>query len=81
MSHTDSTRGAVFHDRVVDRVKGDKDLSGSALFDEARRLVTWHYQWVVVHDFLRRVAGDVVVDDILKNPDAPTGPTAASGTR
>src|SRR5215216_1839451 len=64
-----------FHDRVVDRVKADKDLSGSALFDEARRLVPWHYQWVVVHDFLRRVAGDAVVDDILKNPDAPTGPT------
>jgi hypothetical protein len=56
-----------FHDRVVDRVKEEKDLSGSELFEEARRLVTWHYQWVVIHDFLRRVAGDAVVNDVLTN--------------
>ena len=56
-----------FHDRVVDRVKEDKGLSGAELFEEARRLVTWHYQWVVVHDFLRRVAGDAIVNDVLTN--------------
>ncbi|HEY6778191.1 MAG TPA: heme peroxidase family protein [Thermoleophilaceae bacterium] len=55
------------HDRVVDRVKADKGLTGSDLFEESRRLVTWHYQWVVVHDFLRRIAGDAVVDDVLTN--------------
>ena len=55
------------HDRVVDRVKEDKGLTGSDLFEEARRLATWHYQWVVVHDFLRRIAGDAVVDDVLTN--------------
>jgi hypothetical protein len=61
-----------FHDRVVDRVKENSGLSGTALFEEARRLVTWHYQWVVVKDFLRRVAGAAMVDDVLKT-DPATG--------
>ncbi len=59
-----------FHDRVVDLVAEKKKLKGVALSDEARRLVTWHYQWVVVHDFLRRIAGDGVVDDILTTDPA-----------
>ena len=61
-----------FHDRVADRVKKQKKLTGAALFEETRRLVTWHYQWLVVHDFLRRIAGPAVVDDILKT-DPATG--------
>ena len=37
------------------------------LFDEARRIVRWHYQWVVVHDFLRKIlGGDDVINDIIK---------------
>lgn len=37
------------------------------LFEEARRLTRWHYQWVVVHDFLKRICGEKIVDDILCN--------------
>jgi hypothetical protein len=34
---------------------------------EAQRLVRWHYQWIVVHDFLREhIVGPEVVDDILR---------------
>jgi hypothetical protein len=57
-----------FHNKVVDLVRKDqKALTGSELFEEARRLVTWHYQWAVVHDFLPIVAGDTVVNDVLAN--------------
>lgn len=57
-----------FHDRVVDRVRrANGQLTGEALFEEARRIVTWHYQWVVIQDFLRRIAGDAIVDDVLSN--------------
>jgi hypothetical protein len=29
--------------------------------------VRWHYQWVVLHDFLRKIlGGDDVVNDIVK---------------
>ncbi len=55
------------HDRVVDRVRRTLRLSGAALFEEARRIVTWHYQWVVVEDFLPRVAGPEVVRDVRAN--------------
>jgi hypothetical protein len=32
-------------------------LEGAELFAEAQRLVRWHYQWIVTHDFLDRIAG------------------------
>jgi hypothetical protein len=63
------------HDRVVDRVKNSTTLTGKALLDEAQRRVRWHYQWMVVHDFLPRVCGADIVGSILKDEDAPTGPT------
>jgi len=53
-----------FHNKVVDQLGGGT-LSGDALFDEAQRVVRWHYQWVVVHDFLRRIVGEEVIDDII----------------
>ena len=61
-----------FHDRAVDLVLREKpSLAGRALFEETRRLVTWHYQWVVVHDFLPRIVGQPLVDALLK-PDGTT---------
>jgi hypothetical protein len=63
------------HDRVVDRVKNGTGLTGRTLLEEAQRRVRWHYQWMVVHDFLPRVCGPEVVASILKDEDAPTGPT------
>jgi len=62
-----------FHNKVANRLKArspgrfpDTARGRKRLFDEARREVRWHYQWVVIQDFLRRIAGDAVVDDILK---------------
>lgn len=39
-------------------------------FEESRRLTRWHYQWVVLNDFLRRTVGDEMVDDVLANGPA-----------
>jgi hypothetical protein len=57
-----------FHNKVVDRLEQDGSSGkGEILFLEAQRLVRWHYQWIVVHDFLRRrIVGQQVIDDILK---------------
>lgn len=30
-------------------------LGGGSLFERARRLVCWHYQWIIRHDYLPRV--------------------------
>ncbi|MGW0737008.1 peroxidase family protein [Streptomyces sp. NPDC002851] len=37
------------------------------LFASARRLVTWHYQWIVLHDFLPMVGDPRVLQDIEEN--------------
>ena len=47
-----------FHNTVIKKVKD---------FSEARRIATWHYQWIVVNEFLRIICGDWIVDDILAN--------------
>ena len=59
-----------FHNRVVAylREPGRRPrLRGSELFSEACRLVRWHYQWIVVNDFLPRVVGDETMQSVL-NP-------------
>ncbi len=52
-----------FHNSVVDHLRFQ--VTSGQLFDEARRMVTWHYQWVVIHDFLARLVGPDVLDDVL----------------
>lgn len=36
-------------------------------FHEARRTVRWHYQWLVLNDFLPRIIMRSVLDDVLEN--------------
>ncbi len=55
-----------FHNKVADALHSD-GLEGRELFEVTRRLVTWHYQWVVVQDYLVRICGAAVVADILGN--------------
>lgn len=55
-----------FHNAVLDRVlaAGLKDMHA---FNEARRLVRWHWQWLIVHEFLPSFVGQGMVDNILGN--------------
>ena len=52
-----------FHNRVVDYL-AQKDGSAPS-FEEAQRMVRWHYQWVVLHDFLPTIVGSETVHAIL----------------
>ena len=45
----------------------------------AQQTVRWHYQWIVVHDYLRRLVGKAVIDDILK-PDTYATPSGKGYT-
>ena len=47
-----------FHNRVVEHVAATEGL-GSVIevFVRARELVRWHFQWLVVNDFLAKVVG------------------------
>ena len=46
-----------FHNAVVNHLAREENLAGKPLFEEAQRLVRWHYQWMVVHEFLPKIAG------------------------
>lgn len=54
-----------FHNAVVDHLIM-KGQTGDDLFEKAREIVTHHYQWVVIYDFLRRIVGDAVIN-LVKN--------------
>ncbi|HEY6126211.1 MAG TPA: heme peroxidase family protein [Steroidobacteraceae bacterium] len=60
-----------FHNAVVDMLLG----SGFAgdIFIEAKRLVTHHYQWAVVHDFLKRICGQAVVTQAINSSSVAKG--------
>jgi hypothetical protein len=52
------------HNRLVDRLREDGGAE-SELFDEARRALSWHYQWVIVNEFLPLLIGADLVDELL----------------
>lgn len=54
-----------FHNKVCEDLHTANGHEGAELFEEARREVTWHYQWAVVNDFLVHMCGQPVVSDIL----------------
>jgi hypothetical protein len=51
---------AKFHNAVVDYARS-QGVRREWVFETARRLTRWHYQWAVIHDFLPRFVGDELV--------------------
>jgi hypothetical protein len=60
-----------FHNRVVDHLKrdiaADEAFPNETIFDTARRLVIWHYQWIVRNEFLKWFVLREILADIEKN--------------
>src|ERR687888_104645 len=56
------------HNRLVDRLRED-GVPEPDCFDGARRAAMWHYQWVIVEDFLPTLVGRELLD-ALKDPAA-----------
>ena len=56
-----------FHNAVVAQVRATTDLDDDGVFAEARRIVTWHYQWLILNQFLPQFIGQTLVNDILAN--------------
>jgi hypothetical protein len=57
-----------FHNAVTDYLADQpayRNASAEKLFSDARRLVTWHYQWIILHEFLPVTIGQERVDQIL----------------
>jgi hypothetical protein len=56
----------LFHNNAVDWVAADnRRASTSEVFRQARRLTTWHYQWMILHEFLPLFIGEDMVETIL----------------
>jgi len=49
-----------FHNKLVDYARS-KGMRQEWVFETARRLARWHYQWAVIHDFLPRFVGKELV--------------------
>jgi hypothetical protein len=58
-----------FHNHVVDDLASGPDnaLTPGERFAEAQRIVRWHYQWLIIHEFLPGTVGQDVVDEVLCN--------------
>ena len=52
------------HNGLVNRLRADGEPEAE-LFEAARRALTRHYQWIIVHDFLPRLVGTQVASDVL----------------
>jgi hypothetical protein len=52
------------HNGLVDRLRAD-GVAEPDLLDQARRSATWHYQWVLLRDFLPRLVGAELADELL----------------
>ncbi len=54
-----------FHNKVVDKLKAEGGYPTGKLFESARALVTRHFQWIVLHDYLPRLVDKDVLECVL----------------
>ena len=72
-----------FHNEAIKQLSakppaiiGVDDLGSGTIFEQAQRLVRWHYQWIVRHDFLPRILYPSVWSHrrwIARQPSKPNG--------
>ena len=54
------------HNLLVDRLREDGTPEPD-VFDEARRSTMWHYQWIVLRDYLPGLVGDELAAELVEN--------------
>jgi Animal haem peroxidase len=54
----------LFHNNAVEWARANGYAESA--FAEARRLTTWHYHWVVLHEFLPSIVGQALVDEVAR---------------
>lgn len=65
----DGLRGGTIKDVHGNAVTSNTDTSGgeSTVFLAAQQLLRWHYQWLVLHEFLPLICGHGIVEETLKH--------------
>jgi hypothetical protein len=65
----------LFHNKVVDLIASNAVKAGDTRVDRndageiyrrARRLTTWHYHWMILHEIVPLFIGQEMVNDILR---------------
>ncbi len=70
----------LFHNHMVDLVRQTQpSWPDDQVFGEARRLTTWHYQWMIVREFLPQFVGARMVKDVLTNGGRFYSPEVGEG--
>jgi hypothetical protein len=64
------------HNRMVDRLRED-GVADAELFDAARRALTWHYQYVMLHDYLPETIGEERAARLLEQGPRSFSPDGA----
>ena len=57
-----------FHNAVTDKLiaeQGGDTSKANEIFKEAQKTVRWHYQWIILHEFLPQTIGQERLDAIL----------------
>ncbi len=54
------------HNRFVDKAR-QSGMAENRVFEEAARQLRWSYQWIVLHEFLPSLAGQALVDEVLRD--------------
>ena len=57
----------LFHNRAADEAYANGASTWQDAFAQARQQTTWHYQWLVLHEFLPLFVGQGLVDDVLQH--------------
>ena len=62
----------VFHNKILDTPQLLNGVSArSEKFRRAARLARWHYQWVILHDYLKRICQPEIYRDIVNPGGTP----------
>ena len=58
----------LFHNHAVDLIRTQNpSITDNEAYLQARRLTLWHYQWMILHEFLPHIVPQAVIDDVLTN--------------
>jgi Animal haem peroxidase/TAT (twin-arginine translocation) pathway signal sequence len=55
----------MFHNKLVDYMRALR-VPRASVFESARRMARWHYQWMVTHEFLPAIVGKDMADSVYK---------------
>jgi hypothetical protein len=55
----------MFHNKLVELMR-KSGVPRASVFESARRMARWHYQWMVIHEFLPAIVGKNTADSVYQ---------------